>query len=261
MYLDAEQEAMRERYKKNQRRLEQEQANEAAAVELALAASNNGKNRKKLREALAMPEPVVVLPEPERPVHVSMDTAQARFNERRKTPFLGSTPNKVLMSVFKDRSKQANTMQKKIALLADYAAIVIYLRDGKELKTARRSFDSVKNSRFKLEGSVCWVCGCPAEVRHHIIQLQHGGMVTVARNIKFLCNDCHKEVHPWLKVPLGPPVSAIALLNNRIELAAKIFRDAANGLFTNKAAIEDAAVEVLDNFFNVVNTLQDYKEL
>jgi hypothetical protein len=260
MYLNAEQAAMRERQQTEQRRLEQSQAEEAALVERALAASNNGKNRKKLQECLALPAPPVVLPEPERPVHVSMDTAQAHFAERRKTPFLGSTSNSVLLKTFKDRSKKATTIQEKIALLSDYAAIVIYLRDAKDLKRARRSFDSVKNRRFRLEGSVCWVCGCPAEIRHHVIQLQHGGMVTVARNIKFLCNPCHKEVHPWLAVPVGPPVSAITMLNQRIELIGNIVRNAANGTFKDKAAIEDAALEILDNFFSVVNTLQEYKE-
>lgn len=36
-----------------------------------------------------------------------------------------------------------------------------------------------------------------ATIRHHIIQLQHGGS-NRQRNVVYLCGQCHAEIHPWL---------------------------------------------------------------
>jgi hypothetical protein len=44
----------------------------------------------------------------------------------------------------------------------------------------------------------CFVCGEQAEIRHHIIQLHHGGF-NERRNLVRLCRKCHKEIHPWMK--------------------------------------------------------------
>ncbi len=46
--------------------------------------------------------------------------------------------------------------------------------------------------------SPCWVCLEPAEARHHIIELQHGG-TNAKRNVIPICRGCHAEVHPWMK--------------------------------------------------------------
>ena len=52
-------------------------------------------------------------------------------------------------------------------------------------------------SKFPLT-SLCFVCKDLAYIRHHVIQLQHGGL-SVRGNIVSLCLYCHAEVHPWLK--------------------------------------------------------------
>lgn len=52
-----------------------------------------------------------------------------------------------------------------------------------------------KSGRIKT----CRLCEkSNAECRHHIIQLQHGGFKG-GRNVLFMCNDCHKLIHPWLR--------------------------------------------------------------
>lgn len=67
------------------------------------------------------------------------------------------------------------------------------------LKT-REKFDRVKNIRqryrFKM-GDECLACGDRPNVRHHIIWLKNGGRNN-KRNICFLCDRCHAQVHPWL---------------------------------------------------------------
>lgn len=65
----------------------------------------------------------------------------------------------------------------------------------------RAKFDRVKNVRKRYRfwpNDECLACGNKPQVRHHIIWLKHGGR-NVKRNICFLCNYCHAEVHPWLK--------------------------------------------------------------
>lgn len=51
------------------------------------------------------------------------------------------------------------------------------------------------NGDFKI----CQLCegNTIAQCRHHVVQLQHGGFKG-GRNVIFLCNDCHKLIHPWL---------------------------------------------------------------
>lgn len=64
-------------------------------------------------------------------------------------------------------------------------------------KTASRyNFDRIKH-RFKTSGYTCLVCTEDAQVRHHIIQIQHGGP-NAACNVCALCDGCHAKVHPWL---------------------------------------------------------------
>lgn len=52
--------------------------------------------------------------------------------------------------------------------------------------------------KYFAEGN-CKVCEKrPAQVKHHIIQIQHGGPDVWWNRID-LCNFCHAEIHPWLK--------------------------------------------------------------
>lgn len=53
-------------------------------------------------------------------------------------------------------------------------------------------------SRGTRGGGICFVCSLLANVRHHIIQIQHGGGNS-HRNIVRLCQACHAVIHPWLR--------------------------------------------------------------
>lgn len=59
---------------------------------------------------------------------------------------------------------------------------------------------------FCRRGKVCFGCGRWARIRHHIIQIQHGGS-NAKENIVSLCAACHAEIHPWLKPELKPSVN------------------------------------------------------
>lgn len=60
----------------------------------------------------------------------------------------------------------------------------------------RRKFN---NKKKKFDWGLCLVCGVHAELLHHVIQIQNGGH-NHRKNLAPLCNDCHAEIHPWLKV-------------------------------------------------------------
>jgi hypothetical protein len=63
----------------------------------------------------------------------------------------------------------------------------------------RKMFDRRKNTRKKFQGFIyCFACGGRAQVRHHIIWLRNGGR-NQKNNVLALCNNCHAEIHPWLK--------------------------------------------------------------
>lgn len=45
----------------------------------------------------------------------------------------------------------------------------------------------------------CFACGLTKNrIWHHVIQLQNGGY-NARRNLVEICNQCHAEIHPWLK--------------------------------------------------------------
>jgi 5-methylcytosine-specific restriction endonuclease McrA len=65
------------------------------------------------------------------------------------------------------------------------------------LKRARDAFTTDQSFRYLLKRK-CWACSKqPAELRHHIIELQHGGR-NERENLVALCNFCHSRVHNWL---------------------------------------------------------------
>lgn len=83
----------------------------------------------------------------------------------------------------------------KLKRLKQFAEVVI---SGSNKKSKRRRLrERFVYSNFRLE-RVCFACAEPATVRHHIIQLQHGG-TNVATNLLPLCEECHADIHPWLK--------------------------------------------------------------
>ena len=74
-----------------------------------------------------------------------------------------------------------------------------HYRIGKRRKNERGKFEKIKWKRHSLRSHpFCFICRCPAEVRHHIIQIQNGG-INAKRNIVSLCRACHIKIHPWIK--------------------------------------------------------------
>lgn len=63
----------------------------------------------------------------------------------------------------------------------------------------REVFNEVKGTLCRQKiGSPCFVCGKSGFARHHLIQLQNGG-INSRRNLLILCDPCHALVHPWLQ--------------------------------------------------------------
>lgn len=65
----------------------------------------------------------------------------------------------------------------------------------------REEFDIKKQTegwKPHINDDKCFVCFAKSQIRHHMIQLQNGGRNTF-NNITNLCNNCHADIHPWLK--------------------------------------------------------------
>lgn len=89
-------------------------------------------------------------------------------------------------------------METKLSLLREMSTMVYDLpRPAKSLAKRRKKFWNRRFKLLKLTGTECLVCGRPADVRHHVVQLQHGG-ANMALNMCPLCHPCHSLIHPWL---------------------------------------------------------------
>ena len=87
----------------------------------------------------------------------------------------------------------------KLGALKRMASVVVPYKNQSSRNERRRKFDMVKATRHKMHTHArCFACGEPATCRHHIIQLQNGG-INSKRNMVSLCDPCHGEVHPWLR--------------------------------------------------------------
>jgi len=83
--------------------------------------------------------------------------------------------------------------------LKRYAEIRLFYAKKSRIKRLRYKLNKINLTRnYRSRHPFCWCCGSAADVRHHIIQLQKGGMNT-RLNLVSLCNPCHREIHPWLK--------------------------------------------------------------
>lgn len=86
----------------------------------------------------------------------------------------------------------------KMSELKRMAAIVIPYRKQQPTSARRDQFNEIKHSMHKMKVFwKCFVCGTAAKSRHHIIQLQNGG-INSRKNVVSLCDPCHAEIHPWL---------------------------------------------------------------
>ncbi len=91
------------------------------------------------------------------------------------------------------------SQKERMAALREMAEVVIPFKIQKPVEDRREGFDEVKHDRFKMSlVTPCFGCGLRATERHHIIQLQNGGL-NCRKNVVVLCHECHKDIHPWLK--------------------------------------------------------------
>ena len=97
----------------------------------------------------------------------------------------------------RSRRNRNDTLQ----ALREYGDFPLSPRPRDKVRQNRERFHAVKGRRCKYrKKSCCFVCGGPAEARHHIIQNQHGGLNS-KKNLIWLCGACHAEIHPWLRSP------------------------------------------------------------
>lgn len=99
--------------------------------------------------------------------------------------------------------------EKNYALCHDYKKLSVTMTIKDRLKALKRLANE------KLDGSpltynkrrkkkhrtkkLCAVCKqIEAVCQHHIIQLQHGGFDNGINRIP-ICDDCHCEIHPWMR--------------------------------------------------------------
>jgi HNH endonuclease len=90
-----------------------------------------------------------------------------------------------------------STMQEKLKALKTIAYRQYARVSKKKLRRKRKKFDRRKRSILRIRGSECFVCGAPAQVRHHVIQLQNGGH-NADLNVIPVCRGCHASIHPWM---------------------------------------------------------------
>jgi hypothetical protein len=103
-------------------------------------------------------------------------------------------------SRFGDRRKSGVGFEQvdKLRALRELSFVVIPYKAQKILPKRRKQFDEskLKLHPFRRFG-ICFVCGQPANDRHHIIQLQNGG-INSKKNLVSLCCGCHGKIHPWM---------------------------------------------------------------
>jgi len=109
----------------------------------------------------------------------------------------GNQYHKLLLKIFWDEfggNKNNGSKYKeedKLNALKVIANCRVIYKNQQTLKKRRAAFVS------KFGGKKCFICQEPPQCRHHMIQLQHGG-INQRKNIVKLCNPCHKKIHPWM---------------------------------------------------------------
>mgnify|MGYP000909049559 CR=1 FL=1 len=78
------------------------------------------------------------------------------------------------------------------------------LREIAEIKIdCKQSYKRRMSRKHGGEGKRCWVCvDRLATCQHHIILLRNGGFDNGVNRIP-ICNECHANIHDWLKTSSG----------------------------------------------------------
>ena len=77
-------------------------------------------------------------------------------------------------------------------LLITYSALRFRVRP--------ESYRHRREISLSMKRTECFVCGGAGEHRHHIVQLQFGGL-NIRQNVVWLCAFHHADVHPWMALP------------------------------------------------------------
>lgn len=94
----------------------------------------------------------------------------------------------------RDRRLTKGDPASRLALMIKWAAVKVIRRSGKSHFEIRGASNRMK----RRPRGRCFVCGQHNfVVKHHVIQLQHGGNNNHL-NIEMVCDACHCAIHPWL---------------------------------------------------------------
>jgi len=111
-------------------------------------------------------------------------------------------------SVIKMRREMKTLLKEpatRLAFLIKWSDVRCKADKGLPPQERRRRFNRSTRAR-KLDSLKCWVCVRAVKlIRHHIIQIQHGGG-NWHINVIGICEGCHAEVHPWLDASAHPIV-------------------------------------------------------
>lgn len=95
--------------------------------------------------------------------------------------------------------------QDKLAALIELSQVKIPYVRQQPIEVRRDDFNESKTALhpWRRFGN-CFACGAPATDRHHIVQLQNGG-INSKKNLVSLCANCHGQIHPWMATASGKP--------------------------------------------------------
>ena len=108
--------------------------------------------------------------------------------------------NDELIGLYKSVLREFHSLRGKrerLKLLREVANFTFRELTKLQRQQLRTKFNKRTKKWILVEGK-CKVCGEKAECRHHIIPLSRGGH-NHKKNVMLLCNQCHSEIHPWLK--------------------------------------------------------------
>lgn len=89
--------------------------------------------------------------------------------------------------------------REKLAALIEWSRIVIPYYKQRPLPERRAEFNDGKAKLHPMKRfGKCFACAHDATCRHHVIQLQNGG-INSRKNVVSLCAPCHADIHPWLR--------------------------------------------------------------
>jgi hypothetical protein len=96
--------------------------------------------------------------------------------------------------------KIAKPKEALLILLSHYSKAVIRVVPPEELSQKRKKFSEARHMIMpNINSYLCFCCDKVAVHRHHIISLKNGGNLG-GKNLVPLCIDCHKVIHPHMKM-------------------------------------------------------------